>query len=68
MFTAADVDDWDFIEFKWKNQIIIEKAFAISKTFATFVVKYDESDFFRKEESWRTDTDISTHRVVYIAV
>ena len=46
MFTAADVDDWDFIEFKWKNQIIIEKAFAISKTFATFVVKYDESDFF----------------------
>ena len=30
------------------NQIIIEKTFAIPETFTTFVVKYDESDFFPK--------------------
>ena len=35
-----------FIEFKGMNQIIIEKTFAIPETFTTFVVKYDESDFF----------------------
>ena len=37
-----------FIEFKGMNQIIIEKTFAIPETFTTFVVKYDESDFFPK--------------------
>ena len=29
----------------------LKKVLEKSKTFATFVVKYDESDFFRKEES-----------------
>ena len=37
-----------FIEFKGMNQIIIEKTFDIPETFTTFLVKYDESDFFPK--------------------
>ena len=47
---------------------ITKKTFVISFFFVTFVVKYDESGFFPKEETEQTETDIFTHGDVYIAI